>query len=308
MRNKYVSLLLVAAFCLLASCEHNDDFTPPSFLHVEAIQLVPAAQDPITTEAGFYTSDIMAAVVYVRRKSTTHLDTIGHFQLPFTVPILYSGDVEYIDIFPAVKQSGSATRLPYYNFYKRIRISDTTLTSGDTLYFDTMTTTYSITRNEVLMFEPFEPTEGSLMFDSIMQWRPHAPAEACSGQGYGFVPVNDSTYTVVFSIDRDFSVVNPQTHQVDATRLVYLELDVRSDVDLGVYMEGAYLNGGTASRLGVMTVYKNDEWQHLYINLGRTWSYLNYCNTFRLSFTALNEDLINGEVRLDNVRLLTAAM
>lgn len=302
-----VVLLAVAACCLTVSCEH-EDFTPPSFLHVEAIDLVPTAQNPISQEPGFYTSDIVAAVVYVRRKSTSQLDTIGHFQLPFTIPILYSGDVEYIDIFPAVKQSGSATRLPYYSFYRRIRISDTTLTSGDTLYFDTLTTTYSITRSEVPMFEAFEPTEGSLMFDSVMQWRPHAPAEACTGQGYGYVPVNDSTYTVTFGIDRDFSVVNPQTNRVDATRLVYLELDYRSDVDFQVFMEGAYTEGSSASRLGVMTVYKNDEWQHLYINLGRTWSYLNYCSTFRLSFTALNEDLINGEVRFDNVRLLTAAM
>ena len=254
---------------------------------------------------GFYTSDIVAAVVYVRRKSSQELDTIGHFRLPFTIPILYSGDVDYIDIFPAVKQSGSATLLPPYPFYNRIRLSDTSITSGDTLWFDTISTTYSITRSDVLMYELFEPTEGSLLFDSVMQWRPHAPAEARSGQGYGFVPVNDSTYTVDFGIARDLSVVNPQTHKIDPTRNVYLEIDARSDVDFEVYLEGSYSEGSAPARVKVMTIYKSDDWVHLYINLWRTWKALNFCSVFRLSFTAINEELVNGEVRLDNVRLLT---
>lgn len=306
MKSRYtLILLLLSLLPLLAGCERNSDFTPPSFLHVEAIKLVPPAQNPITTESGFYTSDIVAAVVYVRPKDSQELDTLGHFRLPLTIPILYSGDVEYIDIYPAIKQSGSATLLPVYPFYNRIRITDTSLTSGDTLWFDTLTTTYSITRSDVLMYELFEPTEGSLLFDSVMLWRPHAPAEACSGQGYGYVPVNDTSYTTTFSIDRDFSVVNPQTHMIDATRNVYMELDARSDVDFEVFMEGAYINGSAPSRVEVMTVYKSDNWVHLYINLWRTWKELNFCNTFRLSFTALNEELINGEVRLDNVRLIT---
>lgn len=305
MKSRYNIALFVLLLLLAVACERPGDFTPPSFLHVEAIKVVPPEQNAITTEDGFYTSDIVAAVVYVRRKSSQQLDTIGHFRLPLTVPILYSGDVDYIDIYPAVKQSGSATILPAYPFYNRIRMNDTTVTSGDTLWFDTLLTTYNITRNDVLMYELFEPTEGSLLFDSVMQWRPHAPAEARSGLGYGYVPVNDSTYTVNFGIDRDLSVVNPQTHQVDPTRNVYLELDARSDVDFELFMEGSYINGGASSRVEVMTVYKSDDWVHLYINLWRTWKELNFCSTFRLSFTALNEELVNGEVRLDNVRLLT---
>ena len=304
MKHRYIIplLLLLLPFC--AGCERNTDFTAPSFLHIEAIKLVPPAQNAITLEDGFYTSDIVAAVVYVRRKESQSLDTLGHFRLPMTIPVLYSGDVDYIDIYPAVKQSGSATLLPAYPFYNRIRLSDTSLTSGDTLWLDTLTTTYNITRSDVLMYELFEPNEGSLLFDSVMQMR-HAPDEARSGRGYGFVTVNDSTYTTTFGIDRDFSVVNPQTHRVDATRNVYLELDARSDVDFELFMEGSYVNGSAPSRVEVMTVYKSDEWAHLYINLWRTWKELNFCSTFRLSFTALNEDLVNGEVRLDNVRLLT---
>jgi hypothetical protein len=306
MKKRHIlGLLLVLTLPLLAGCERDSEFTPPSFLHVEAINLVPPAQNAITQEDGFYTSDIVGAVVYVRRKESQHLDTLGHFRLPLTVPILYSGEVDYIDIYPAVKQSGSASILPTYPFYNRIRLNDTAVTSGDTLWLDTLTTTYNITRSDVLMYELFEPTEGSLLFDSVMQWRPHAPAEARSGQGYGYVPVNDSTYTLDFTIDRDLSVVNPQTHRVDPTRNVYLELDARSDVDFEVLLEGAYNAGTSPVRVNVMTVYKSDEWVHLYINLWRTWKELNFCSSFRISFTAINEKLVNGEVRLDNVKVLT---
>lgn len=304
MRKQYIAVLL-ALLPLAVACDRSSDFTEPSFLHVEAIKLVPPSQGAITNESGFYTSDIVAALVYARRKGSNTLDTIGHFRLPFTTPVLINGDVDYIDIAPAVKQSGSSTALINYTFYHSIRITDTTFRVGDTLRFDTLETTHTITRDDVLMYEMFEPTEGSLLFDSVMQWRRQAPEEACSGRGYGFVPVNDSTYTVDFSIDRDFSVIDPLTHKLDPTRSVYMELDIRSDVDLKVFLVGAYLNGGSPNRVDVMNIYKCDEWTHLYINLWPTWKHLNFCNTFRVSFTAVNENLVNGEVRLDNVRILT---
>lgn len=296
--------LLLALLLPFTGCEHPEDFTPPSFLHVEAIQLVPS-QNPFTLEEGFYTSDIVAAAVYVRRKGSLKLDTLGHFHLPLTIPILYSGDVEFIDICPAVKQSGSATLLPVYPFYNRIRLSDTSLRSGDTLWFDTLKTSYNITREDLLLFEPFEPTEGSLKFDSVMQWRPHSPSEACSGLGYGYVPMNDSSYYISFGITDSFAVVNPQTFRIDPTRNVYLEMDVQSDVEVQIMMVGSYTEGSTASNVPVMRVYQCEDWTHLYVNLWRAWKELNFCSTFQLRFVAINENLTNGEVRMDNVRLIT---
>ena len=305
MKYRYIIPLLLLILPLMTGCDNNDDFTPPAFLHIEAIKLVPAAQNPITLDEGFYTSDIVAAVIYMRRKDSQTLDTLGHFRLPLTIPILYSGDVEYIDIYPAVKQSGSATFLPAYTFYNRIRLSDTSVRSGDTLWLDTLTTTYNITRNDTPVFEPFEPTEGSLLFDSVMQWRPHSPSEACSGQGYGYIPVNDSTYYTSTYLKRDLSIIDPQTGRIDPTRNVYLEMDVRSDVELEVLMVGSYLDNTPESDVQVMRVYKCGEWTHLYVNLWRAWKEFNYCSKFQLKFMAINEDLINGEVWIDNVRVVT---
>ena len=46
---------------------------------------------------------------------------------------------------------------------------------------------------------------------------------------------------------------------------------------------------------------------YLYINLGRTWSWFNHNPSFKLSFAALNPYGEEGDVRIDNVKLITTA-
>lgn len=299
MKSRYI--LPLVALLLMASCERNNDFVEPSFLHVDAITLVPPSQNAITLEAGFYTSDIVAAYVVAHRPEAHSVDTLGLFQLPFTIPVLYSGELDYLEIYPAIEQSGSSGFLPFYTFYNRIRLDNVTLTSGDTLSFGTLTTTYNIRTSDVLMYEMFEPTEGSLLFDSVMQWRPIAPDEACSGVGYGYVPVPDSVLTLSFSIDRDFEVR-------DASKLIYLELDTRSDVEYWVYMQSSVTQGAAPTLYPVMAIRPSTDWRHIYVNLGRTWTIFNHNPDFRILFTAVNNDNTGGEVRLDNVRLLTTSV
>ena len=294
------SLLLAALLALLfCSCTDDEDFIPPSFIHVDAIKVVPTSSNPISLDPGFYTSDIVACYVVAHYPETSKLDSIGLFQMPFTVPVLYSGEVDYFEFYPAVKQSGISGTLPYYTFYKPIRINSQTLTIGDTLRFDTLSTSYTLTLSDMQMFEPFEPTELSTLFDSIT-WHKYAAAEACTGQGYASVHVPDSVSNVPFAIKTDFYVSDPN-------RAVYLELDSRSDIRFEVYMESAYNSGGATDKQRVMVVYPSSHWQHLYINLGRTWSWFNHNPSFKLSFAALNPYGEEGDVRIDNVKLITTA-
>ena len=315
-------ILISSLLCclLLVGCSQDDDFVAPAFLHVEAIKLVPPTSNAITLEDGFYTSDIVACVVTAHYPGTTHLDTIGHFQLPFSIPILHDGPIDYIQIFPAVRQSGSSSAVPFYTFYKPITIKkhsfdlggthyvDTLFTrSGDTLSFDTLYTTYNITLSDVHMYELFEPTASSLWFDSVI-WHKHAPDEACSGLGYASVHVPDSVDRVPFAINHDFYVINPSTGLVDPSRAVYLELDTRSDLPFEIYMEDAYTTGGNTDVQRVMVIYPSKKWQHIYVNLYRTWDWFNFTIPFRISFAALNIDGKEGDIRIDNVRLLSTAI
>lgn len=295
----HLSPFIFIAILLFSACTDDKDFVPPSFLHVDAIKVVPTTSNPISLEPGFYTSDIVACYVVAHYPESPKLDSIGLFQLPFTVPVLHSGEVDYLEFYPAVKHSGVAGTLPYYTFYKPIRINSQTLVIGDTLRFDTLSTTYAISISDMQMFEPFEPTELSTLFDSIV-WHKYAASEACSGQGYASVHVPDSVTNVPFSIKTDFYVADP-------TRAVYLELDTRSDIRFEVYMESAYTSGGATEKQRVMVVNPSENWQHMYINLGRTWSWFNHNPSFKISFAALNPYGEEGDVRIDNVKVITTA-
>jgi hypothetical protein len=72
-----------------------------------------------------------------------------------------------------------------------------------------------------------------------------------------------------------------------------------------VYMHAAYETGGSEHQERVMVINPSNHWQHMYINLGRTWAWFNHQPEFRLSFAALNVDGTEGDIRIDNVKLLT---
>lgn len=293
----YICALLLVLL-LATACGDDKDFVAPSFIHLDSIGIVPPSTDAITTDTGFYTSDIVAAYVVAHYPDALSVDTIGLFQIPFTATMLHSGKVDYIEIFPAVEQSGSSNALPFYTFYNSIKISDTTLRSGDTLQLGHLTTTYNLERSDVLMYEMFEPTEANLLFDTVMLWERHDPEGARCGEGYGYIHLDADETSKDSFLDRDFYVT-------DATKLLYLELDSRSDKEYAIYMESSYSTGGSTDRRSVMNIRPSQNWEHLYVNLGRTWSYFNHTPKFRIYIHAMNLDGTEGDVRIDNVRLLT---
>ena len=284
---------------LMAACDNNDDFTAPAFLHVESISLAPSTETGIGHgDAGFYTADIVAAYTVAHRKGVNHVDTIGLFHLPFTVPVLADGELDYLEFYPAVEQSGISAALPFYTFYNKIRLDNVTMHSGDTLNLGTLSTTYNPLTDIPMLYEPFEPTEASVATDSAVEWVRHDHDGACIGEGYGRVSVAADQSNVPFALDHQF-------HLFDKTKICYLEIDIKSTVEVGVYMHAAYTEGGNEDMKGVLNIHPQTEWQHLYINLGRTWSYFNYPTQFRLSFAALNVDGVAGEVLIDNIKVLS---
>lgn len=297
-----LAIATVLTITLLSACTDNKEFTPPSFIHVDGISIVASSSSGIGHgDAGFYTSDIVAAYVLAHYPGEMTLDTIGLFRLPFTVPVMYSGAVDYIEFYPAVPHSGESMALPFYTFYNKIRISDTVLRSGDTLNFGSLTTVYNPQTDIPMLYEPFEPTEADVKTDSVVEWVRHDRDGACVGEGYGRVKVKADQSSVPFAIDHTFRLF-------DRTKICYLEIDIKSTVYTEVLMHAAYTDGGSESANSVMRIYPQDEWQHLYINLGRTWAYFNHPTSFRLSFAALNENGVEGEVLIDNIKVLSTSV
>lgn len=294
-----ITIAILLGFTLLAACEQDDGVTAPSFLHLDAIDVAPSTASGIGHgDAGFYTSDIVAAYVVAHYPGEMKLDTIGLFRMPFTVPVLRDGDVDYFDIFPAVEMSGVSLALPFYTFYNKIRVSDTVMHVGDTLNLGTLSTTYNPLTDIPMLYEPFEPTEASLTTDTVVEWVRHDREGACVGEGYGRVTVSTDKTSVPFGIDNYFYLADP-------TKVCYLEIDIKTTHTVEVYMHAAYTTGGVEERLSVMRINPNDRWTHFYINLGRTWSEFNHATRFRLSFASLNPDGTSGETLIDNIKVLS---
>lgn len=293
------TLATILTITLLAACDNSDDFTPPSFIHLDGITVAPSTESGIGHgDAGFYTSDIVAAYVVAHYPDEMKVDTIGLFRMPFTVPVLYSGTVDYLEFYPAVEMSGISLALPFYTYYNKIRISDTILRSGDTLDFGTLQTIYNPQTDIPMLYEPFEPTEASVATDSVVEWVRHDRDGACVGEGYGRVTITTDKTSIPFAIDHTFRLF-------DHTKICYLELDIKTTNEVEVYMHAAYDEGGAEQRQPVMRINTLDHWQHMYINLGRTWAEFNHATKFRLSFAALNADSQNGEVLIDNIKVLS---
>lgn len=290
-------------FLLLAACTKSESFIPPSFIHIDGITL--RKTPSITNDDGFYTHDIVAAYVVAHYPGRSSVDTVGLFLTPFTIPMLYDGKADYITIYPAVQQSGISGALPYYTYFEPIHLTaadSTTLRTGDTIDLGTLTTAYRPFPqiDSIQLFEPFEyPTEHIRI--GTLEWRPDDSVNACTGKGYGHLDVPNGTDYITFDAEDLFVVSDP-------SKVVYLELDIRSTLPLSVYMRASYREGSSEDRLSVMTINPIDHWQHLYINLGRTWSYFNHPRTFHISFTAVNEDGHGGTVDLDNVKLITTSI
>lgn len=295
-RQLFIVPLLWVAALLAAGC--NDDLTTPSFIHIDSIVLQPNGNHVLFADEGMLTSEIDAVVLYAHRKGTTKIDTIGHFTLPFTAPLLMDGEIDYLEVAPAVKWGGSSRAIVPYPFYKEIFHRDLRLTAGDTLDLGTDTTYYDLSLDQLRIFINFEPPASDIFFDSVMQWTTGDHAGACRGGGYGYVPVAADQTTVNFAIDRTFTVANPLL-------AVWMELDSRSDIEYSVNMISRYTSGGAEDQQEVMRIRPSEDWVHMYINLGTTWSYFNHYQDFRISFTAINGDGQEGEIRLDNVRLVT---
>lgn len=293
------AVLTVLAAVAFGGCS-GENFTAPSFLHIEGITVDISEEDPLSYNMGFYRSDVVAAYVVAHYPGEMSVDTVGLFRLPMTTPLLWDGRADYIDIYPAVEQSGVSGTLPYYTFYNKIHITSadsTTLAAGDTLDLGVLKTQYTGFTHK-LFWASFDHDEGSVRFDSVFVTVSNSDS-ACTGDGYGELEVSSSELTKTFSITGDpFTVSDPGN-------IVYIELDTRSDMRLQVYMHSTYVNGGAEDVLPVMVINPSREWRHLYINLGRTWAYFNHHATFKISFTALNTDGLDGKVRLDNVKLIT---
>ncbi len=291
------------------SCnKFKGDVEVPAYLHLDRIDIVPQAQNAPSVEPGFYTSIIDAVQLICWFEGDEAETTLGVFQLPCTVPVLKHGKAAYVRVVPVVKQDGIAGTRIAYPYYQTITLNDvrlapdsvTNLGRYDSANEQWYLQGHYFTREhiEVLCEDYFEPTSFTTNFDSTVTWVRNDPENACSGQGYALFDPADSLTVATLTLNTVFSPA--------ATKILYLEMDYKTDMDLYIVMLGHTVsNSSTASTKSVMTLYPNSKWQKIYINLGRTWSQFNYNTPIRIFFQTANPDHKEGKVMLDNVKVIT---
>lgn len=314
----FLPIVLVAT--LMGGCK-KDTVKVPGYLHLDKIDVVERADASTPSPTGFLTSDVDAVQIVAFWEGDEEETNLGTFQLPCTLPVLRDKTITRLRITPVVKQNGIAATRIEYPYYEYIRLTDVPLVTDSTTNLGvqdsdgkwTLTTTYrpwtvqqivdgqilsvSDTLVKVLAQEYFEASQVSFVFDSGKVERTIDPNLIRSGTGSGVVNVPSDKQTLTFEINNDIVCNDPGAY-------LYLEMDFKTDVRLSVGMKSAYYSGGTQSTQSAMTLYETSEWKKIYINLGRLWSQFNYNSTFRIVFTALNSEGIDGKVYLDNVKLL----
>ena len=307
-------LFLAAALTMLSlnACKRFEgSVTVPSYIYIGSIDVVRQQQYAPSSEDGFYTSNIDVVELFAYFEGDNAETRLGAFELPCTVPVLREGKMKYLTINPAVKQGGISGTHISYPFYQPIQLENVELTATDTTFlgtYDSAAHDYLLhahyypkgNRLRVLAECYFEPTSFSTCFDSNVVWVSDDPAGACTGQGYGRIHLDDTVPILNFGF-ADSNEFNPAN-----SRILYLEMDFKIDMPLWIHMLG-FLTGssGTITSMPVQALNPTNQWKKIYINLGRTWSQFNYNVPLSIYFQAVNEKNINGDLLIDNIKVLT---
>lgn len=301
---KTIALLLAGA-ALTTGCERYEGFVhEPAFLHLDSMAVVNDPIHSISNQDGFFTSEIDAVQIEVWFDGDARTTQLGSYALPCTVPILDNRPIKKVQVYPFVKQNGIVSTHIYYPYYtygmsENLPLKTDSITNLGTKDPATGRWYYNVHyRNDiqVLKQEYFESQQYSIVFDSVVTWLKNTD-RACTGNGCGLVHVNSTTEDTTFTIEGTMTL-----NQADA--YLYLEMDYKTDVRLNVGMISSRTIGTNKEMKGVETLYPTENWQKIYINLGKTWKYFNYNPEFQLVFTAMNGEQIEGDVLLDNVKIV----
>ncbi|MBQ0016620.1 MAG: hypothetical protein KBT04_06515 [Bacteroidales bacterium] len=302
---------LVVLSILAVSCKKFEgDVTNPAFLAIDKLQVCQQSVGaPSTDVEGWYTCDIDAVQLVAYFTGESSESVIGTFQLPCHAPILYNGTAQYIRVVPVVKQNGIASTRIQYPYYLDTTIHNVKLTSGQTTYIGTLDTNthqhvlpiYYKGNNWIteLVYDNFEPLQTHIAVDtnSDVMWVRNDPQGARCGSGYLKVHTPADMSSVSFPITNAINVNDP-------SKVLYLEMDYRSDVQFRVGIRSSYVSGGQLYSEWVMVLYPREEWGKIYINLGKLWSQFNHPNTFQILFATINSNDAGGNTYIDNLKVI----
>lgn len=304
-----ISILLIASLAMHGCKKFQGDVSTPAFIHIDAVNVTSSGQGENERIEGWYSSDIDAVQIIALFPGESSLSVLGTFQLPCHVPVLFDGKAKYIEIVPVVKQNGIAATRIEYPFLQHIVLNDVDLKSGQVTYLGTADPAsglhcleahyYSPDYIKQEFFENFEALHTEIHFThDKVQWIKDDPDGARSGSSYGLIHTPADQDGIYFEITDSISVPDPG-------RIVYLEMDYRTDVEFRIGLRSPITSGSADHTLYALSLYPQKEWTKIYVNLSKLWGQMNHYSPFHVVFLTTNTGHIDGQTRIDNVKIIT---
>lgn len=281
------TLLVVVVIGMFTSCEvFNPEEQIPSYIHIDKIDLT------TNTEEGTNSSKITDAWVYVDDQ------LIGAFELPATIPILFSGTHNVV-IKPGIKVDGISATRAVYPFYKPYSASinlvpDSSITINPTLTYNSFT-----------VFEWKEAFEDggisiakTLFSDTTIEKTSDTSKIFHDEGSYSGIVHLDATHEFFQGVSLN-SFILPTG---DAP--VFLEMNYKTDALIKV---GLYANSSSSvMKLDVLYINKSANWNKIYINLNSAIARAtNNPSDFQVCIEMQEDaDASSAEILFDNIKLV----
>lgn len=295
MNHLFKLTFLSFVFFTLSGCDKEKE-TIPSYLHIKKFKF------STVVPQGLNTSDISSAKVFADGNE------VGTFELPVTIPILVTGDVE-ITLLPNIKENGSSNYhkqyIPYQSFIKTINFKKERIDTIEPF------TTYRPTPPTVFAWmEDFEDAGIALekyginnTNDSILRIPTNTPGvdQPFTGSNHcGLIDIQPSGSNVDLELATSPGWIKLPNLGTD----VYVEMDFKSNVNVqvGIYTESST----TVTRIPVVFTYPTEKWKKIYINLKSEIGDLPDNTNVKVFFGVYkSEDIsIHPKVYLDNLKLV----
>jgi len=283
-------ILVVLVATLLSGCDtKNDSDLIPAYIHIDRIGL------NATYDQGTASHKITDAWVYIDET------LIGAFELPATVPVLYTGE-HTITIRPGIKLNGIANTRSIYPFYTDIKKKMFLVADSISAFNDTITSYKSnVTFPWLENFDFSGTTLDTTRKSTVALTKINDPALVFHTTGEA------NNYSGFVSLKADTSVFEAATTQrfefPGNGASVFLEMNYKINQSLvvGVY----YTASGVRVQRPLLILNKTDDWKKVYVNLTVPKYDTPSATEFQIFFGAQKEESVSeGQIFLDNLKLV----
>ncbi len=284
MKKIYLPLIALLCLCLLAACEIiNPPEALPAYIQIEPFEF------STNLDQGSASNNITDAWLYVDN------ELIGAFTLPATVPVLKTGEFSVI-VDPGIKENGVAATPTIYPYYQRytntVNLVETEITTiqPESAY------------NDNLNFVFIEGFTDQHLFTADLDGNPETSIVSSSLGAYegNSGRIELTTEHPRLQVATGFVYDNLPT---DGSVQIYLEMDYKNAVNLGVGVIGVDANG-IEKAFYSHGLNPTAEWKKVYINLTEVIfnSELEY---YQITFAAtLPDGLDSAVILVDNIKLI----